>query len=206
MNVSVVVTTYKRYDRLGLILEAWLNETANVFLANGGKWFDTTLPIHQHLYSPDPGNKIRFSTAALTTTDFIVLADDDVLPKPGIINDFLKCYNENPGIYGVIGRLPDSDDYFKCSFIRADKIEKPIETFFVGVIYFTHRKTLFFDLRDLKHRAYDDLYWHMVAYRKTHKYVFPTKKYENLKPECNDADSIFKKDKSIRNDFYKMYN
>jgi glycosyltransferase involved in cell wall biosynthesis len=204
MKFSVVVTTYKRYQRLGIVLKSWIDAGADeVILANGGKWFNAQLPIKQFLFRPDPGNKIRFAAASLARNDFIVLADDDVVVKRGIFEDFHKCWKKAPGIYGIIGRLPTSDNYFKCPFIRSSKIDKPVQTFFCGVIYFTHRRDLLFDLKKLDHRAYDDLYWHLIAKANIKKYVFPTDKYENLKPECNDPGSIFKKDKEKRNKFYQ---
>lgn len=208
MKFSVIVTTYKRYSRLELVLKSWLKSGASeLILANGGKWFNTDLKIKQYLFNPDPGNKIRFSSAALAEHEFVVLADDDVIAKPGILVDFEKWYIKKPGIYGVIGRLPNSDDYFKCSFIRASNIIEPIETFFVGVIYFAHSRDLPTNLKPLENRAYDDLYWCMVAKRNIKKYVLPTINYENLKPECNEAGSIFKtpESKIKRNEFYKKY-
>lgn len=204
MKFSVVVTTYSRYKRLDLVLKSWLDAGADeVILANGGRYFPTQLPIKQFLYSPDPGNKIRFSAATLAQNDFIVLADDDVTVRKGIFEDFHKYWKQAPGIYGIIGRLPTSDNYFECTFIRADKLDRPVQTFFCGVIYFAHRRDIFFDLKNLDHRAYDDLHWHLIAKAKVRKYVFPTKNYMNMKPECNDPASIFKKDKEVRNNFYK---
>jgi len=206
MKFSVVVTTYRRYERLELVLSSWLSAGADeVILANGGQWFDTALPIKQYLYKPDPGNKIRFSAATLTGNEFVVLADDDVIVKKGIFEDFHKHWTVNEGIYGIIGRLQNSVNYFDCTFVKASVISEPVETFFCGVIYFCHRKHLFFDLNKLDHRAYDDLYWHMVAFKHFRKFVFPTKNYENLHPECNDAGSIFKSDKEIRNKFYQEH-
>ena len=205
---SIIVTTYSRYKRLELVLSSWFKAGADeVILANGGKWFKTKLPIKQFFFRPDPGNKIRFAAATLAANDMIVLADDDVLVKPGIFQDFLKCYKKNNGIYGIIGRKSGGKTYWECPFIRADKIAYPIEVFFCGVIYFTHRCRLPVDLSCIKNRAYDDLYWHMVAQKDTPKYVFPTKNYENMKPECNDPNSIFKTpaSKEARNKFYQEH-
>lgn len=204
---SVIVTTYKRYDRLELILKAWLKETPDVILANGGKWFNTKLPIRQFLYNPDPGNKIRFAAATLAKGTFITLADDDIIPKPGLLERFHFCWLAHHGIWGVIGRVFNNENYFKCSFIRADKLDKPVEVDFIGVIYFTHRKFINFDLQNLNNRAVDDLYWQMVAFPKAKKFVCPTNLYENLKPECNEPDCIFHdpKARAYRQEFYQKY-
>ena len=206
MKFSVVVTTYSRYNRLNLVLQSWLDAGADeVILANGGMFYPTQLPIKQYVYNPDPGNKIRFSAAMLASNDFIVLADDDVIVQKGIFEDFHKYWVQANGIYGIIGRLPTSDNYFECPFIRADKLDRPVKTFFCGVIYFAHRRDIFFDIQKLDHRAYDDLYWHLIAKDKVNKYVFPTNKYKNMMPECNEPGSIFKSNKEVRNNFYKNW-
>ena len=206
MKHSVVVTTYRRYERLEMVLRAWLRETPDVILANGGKWFKTKLPIRQFLYNPDPGNKIRFAAAHLAKGNFITLADDDILPKPGILEEFHFHWMAKPGFYGVIGRIFNDDtNYFGCTFVRADKLDKPVEVGFIGVIYFHHRKFINFDLQKLEHRSCDDLYWQMVAFPKEKKYVCPTNLYENMKPECNDPTSIFKQEKEHRNKFYLKF-
>jgi glycosyltransferase involved in cell wall biosynthesis len=206
MKFSVVVTTYRRYSRLDLVLNSWIDAGADeIILANGGQWYDTTLPIKQILFRPDPGNKIRFVASRLTMHYFVVLADDDVVVKKGIFEDFQKHYKKQEGIYGVIGRINNSDNYFTCTFIRGDRIDIPIQTFFIGVLYFTHRDNLMWDYRGLEHRAGDDLYWHMVACRDVPKYVLPTKNYSNMIPECNDSQSIFKSDKDIRNQLFMKY-
>lgn len=210
MKFTVVVTTYRRYTRLDKILQAWFLAGADeVILANGGKWFNTKIPVRQFLFNPDPGNKIRFASAYLARNEFIVLADDDVLPKPGIFEDYHKCFNKNRGLYGIIGRRDhgNAESYWECSFIRADKLAYPVKVFFVGVIYFTTYNMLPRDLIQIKDRAVDDLHWCMVEQWDVPKFVFPTKNYENMKPECNDDACIFHtpESKKYRNKFFMMH-
>lgn len=135
----------------------------------------------------------------------MILADDDFLPKPGLIEDFFRYYKY--GFYGIIGKQFNGPDYRKdCPFFRADRIDTPVRTGFVGVCYFIHRNLLEFDLSQLTHRAVDDLYWQLYKFPQIPKTVIPTKNYENL-PECNDKQSIFKTPESrkIREDFYRAW-
>lgn len=206
-KVSVVITSYRDRGHLWNVINQWMSFGITVYLADAGK--SNTGPehrymkyFHHYLYNPDPGNKIRFATASLTTTPYVILADDDVMPKPGLIEDFLK-YHQG-GFSGIIGKQFTNDDYRKCPFFRADKIDKPVEVGFVGVIYFVHRDFIKFDLSKLNNRAVDDLYWQMECFPKAKKFVIPTKNYENL-PECNDKESIFKtpESRAYREKWYK---
>lgn len=209
MKYSVIVTTYRRYGRIREILRAWKDAGADeVILANGGRAIRKDGDFFaEHLYNPDPGNRIRFASAHLAKNDFVVLADDDVMPKPHIFADFWFYYSDQPGIYGVIGRKPNADSYFKTTFFKASEIKSPVQTFFVGVIYFTHRKYLQFDISKIPNKAVDDLYWHMVAFPDVKKIVFPTTEYENMFPECNDKDCIFHSGEAreVRDSFYIKY-
>ena len=191
-KVSVVVTSYRDRGNLSNILDAWDSFDVPVYLADGNpndnQW-DKVYNIHHYRYHPDPGNKIQYATAALTTTPFVLLADDDVMPKPGLIEDFLNYHQY--GFSGIMGREFTCDDYRKTPFHRADKLEEPKKVGFVGVLYFIDREFLNFDYSKIPDSSVNDLYWQMFKYRGANKYVIPTKNYENL-PECNDAQSIFK--------------
>ena len=207
-KVSVVITTYRDRGHLFEIIDTWLSENINVYVADGSRdgigsmHLKTTSQYHHYHYYPDPGNKIRFATAQLTTTPYVILADDDFMPKPGLIEDFFS-YNKY-GFMGLIGKKPDSPHYRKCSFYRADKIKEPVRTFFVGVCYFVNRELLQFDYSGLKNRAVDDLYWQLHKFPTVPKHVIPTKNYENLFPDCSDKESIFKtpESKEYREHYY----
>jgi len=208
MIVSVVVVTYRRLKNLERILKAWLEQANEVFLADcsGGK-FKTALPITHIQISPDIGNKARHATALLTNGDYVIKADDDLLPKPGLVRDFLdNWYWQNGGILGLIGRKFSGESYYKnTQFFKASEVKEMTEVDFVGVCTFTSRDNLAFDLRGCDNPI-EDLFWQMKAFPYIRKWVIPTKNYENL-PECNDKDCLFHnlKAKKIREAFYNKY-
>lgn len=208
-KVTVIVTTYNRYDRLNSILRSWLLQCPNVILANGGKIFQTSHNIRQIYFNPDPGNKIRFYAGLTAETEYIILADDDFLPKLELIQDLiqwkirLKC-----DFAGIIGRrFNDEPEYLNTKFFRADKLEAPEKVDFTGVCYLTDKKNLFKmgDPSKTPDRSVDDLFFQCVKLPGASKYVIPTKNYENLFPECNDPGSIFQDpaSKAFRQKYYK---
>ena len=214
-KISVIVSTYRRYKNLKAILEGWLQQSDEVILIDSSK--DNfisklpeikSLPISIVTISPDYGNKIRHAITNITKGDYIILADDDLLPKPNLAQDLYQGYKTVGGdtIVGLIGRQFNKKKLYKdTTFFRADNIDKPIKTDFVGVVYFTPREFIGFDVRDLEN-AVDDLYWQLKIFPNVNKYVVPTKNYENL-PECTDKGCLYRdpKSKVIRQKFYEEY-
>lgn len=210
MSVSVVVTTYKRYDSLNDILRAWLSQkhVTEVILANGGKFFKTELPIKQHLFTPDYGNKIRFFSARLCENDFIILADDDIIPKEGLVSDMLDAQKQSNSFFvGVMGKRFDADEYMDCSHFRADAVDKITNVDFVGVCYLTHSSVLNsnnFNPLHIPHRAIDDLFFQCNIFKQVKKSVLKTDKYLDKYPECEEEGSI-SKDADAKNIRWKYF-
>jgi len=218
MNVSVVVVTYRRLESLDKILAAWLNETPDVWLCDcspGG--FNTTLPIKIIRAMPDPGNKIRHAVATLTEGDIVIKADDDIIPFPGLAEDFvINMKKYGPAILSVHGRKFRGPSYYSNTVMFGSKgVEKqiynnavePQEVDFVGVITCAPRMYLGMDLRGCKTEI-EDLYWQMGEYPDAKKYVIPTLNYTNL-PESKDEQRLCApgtQSRIIRQAYYKkMY-
>jgi len=202
-RVSVVVSTYRRLERLEGILMAWLAETPNVWLADSSGRFETALPIKHVRFSPDPGSKNRHAIALLTDGDYVIKADDDVLPRPGLIADFLK-YACLCGILGLMGRTFHGPKYYGDTRpLQAHDVPRPIRVDMVGIVTFAPRKFLAFDLRGCA-SAIEDLFWHMGAFPATPKYVIPTTSYELFQ---NDAGCLFRdpKARAEREVFYRAH-
>lgn len=204
-NVSVVIPTYRRLKNLERILDAWLIQTPDVWLCDSSEKFETNLPIHHVRFSPDPGSKTRHAISLLTDGDFVIKADDDVLPKPGLIDVFLE-YSQLDGILALMGRIFHGDRYYRNTKVcRAREISQPQKVDIVGILTFVPRKFLAFDLCGCT-RPIEDLFWQMKVFSKTPKYVIPTNKYEQL-PESNDDGCLFKNRKARieRESFYQKY-
>lgn len=206
-KVSVIVMTYRRLLSLERILQAWLAQTPDVWLVDSSNKFTTDLPIHHVRFSPDPGSKIYHATALLTEGDFVVKACDDILPKPGLLDDLIEGWRTvKGGIVGVHGRKFPGPNYYKDAIpVVANRISSPQKVGFVGNILLTPREYLAFDLRGCL-TPIEDLFWQMNCYPDVPKWVIPTKRYINL-PESNEKNCLFHNSEArkIREKFYREY-
>ena len=189
-KVSVVVATYRRLASLDKILKAWLEQSEDVWLADSSSQFYTSLPVHHVQFAPDPGNATRHALSLLTTGDYVIKADDDVMPQPGLITDFL-AHTRLGGILGLMGRTFHGGLYYgKTTPCRAREIPQPKRVDMVGIVTFTAREHLAFDLKGCT-SPIEDLFWQMKVFPAVPKYVIPTDKYIQL-PESDDAECLFR--------------
>lgn len=206
-KTSVVVITYRRLSNLEKILQAWLAQTNDVWLCDCGLDFKADLPVKIARFHPDPGNKARHAIALLTDGDYVIKADDDLLPKPGLIKDFIDNWDRSGGgILGLHGRKFNGESYYKNTTVfKASCINKLAEVDFVGICTFTSRGNLVFDFKGCE-SPIEDLFWQMKAYPSVRKWVIPTKNFADL-PECFDKGCLFYNNQAreIRENFYKEY-
>jgi len=209
---SVIITTYRRYNTLGEVIQGWLDNNPDQLWVidnksgykleerHKGKVVLFSMPI-------DLTTRVDYAIGMLTEGDFVVLADDDAVVEPGFLEDLYNGWEEvGGGIVGVIGRQFTSDQYKKCKHYRAEKIAEPVRTGSIGIIYMTPREYLGFDTRGME-TIDDDLFWLMNKHPSILKHVIPTKKYKNL-PTGSDTDCLFHappKERNIRNDCYRKY-
>lgn len=205
MSVSAVVVTYRRLRNIGDILEAWLRETPDVWLCDctpGG--VKTKLGVHIIRATPDPGNRIRHAVALMTSGDLVIKADDDIVPHRGLAADFAAAHEaKGDGIFGIHGRIFKGERYYlDTTLVGAKKQTEPRRVDFVGVITAAPRSLLPMDLRHCR-SAVEDLYWQMVCYPESAKYVIATDKFHNL-PESRDAGRLCgtPKARNVRREFY----
>lgn len=208
MSISVVIVTYRRLKSLGIILQAWLKETSDVWLCDcSKKGFATKLPINIIRFSPDPGNRTRHAISLLTKGKLVIKADDDIMPHPGLAKDFLK-YQEKfgPAIMGIHGRTFHGESYYMHTrMVGAKQLKRPNRVDFVGVITCAPRAYLAFDLNGCNSNI-EDLFWQMKCFPKVPKYVIPTNKFHNL-PESKDEGRLCgtPKDRHERRRFYTAW-
>jgi len=215
-KISAIVVTYRRLQSLERVLEAWLNETPDVWLCDCSRdGFETNLPITIVRANPDPGNKIRHAVATMTKGEYIIKADDDIIPFAGLGVDFIKSMQiTGPAILGVHGRIFRGPLYYKNTKMYGSKgVHKgiyeqtkgiPQEVDFVGVTTCTPREFLAMDLKDCETEI-EDLYWQMEKYPKAKKYIIPTLNYMNLE-ESRDEGRLCApntKSREIRQAYYK---
>ena len=198
---SVIVTNYRERGDLSAVLRAWLGQPVDeVILADcSGKWptglVDDMLRVDPRFkvvsFSYDFGTKTDYVLALLTDGDFVILADDDVLPKTGFVNDLYSGWKKVGGMIGVIGRVFHGPLYKgNTTFYSALKIKEPVQVGFIGVVYFAERSCFGFDVISLPNNNVDDLFWCMDKCRDVPKFVVPTLNFKNL-PEASDKGCMF---------------
>lgn len=208
MKVSVVVVTYRRTKSLESILAAWLAQTPDVWLADctpGG--FATTLPIHRIHATPDPGNRLRHAVALLTSGELVIKADDDFMPLPGLVDDFVRAFTKyGDGIYSIHGRTFHGRDYYRqTKLYGAKQLQKTQPVQFVGVCTCAPRSLLAMDLLGCNSDI-EDLFWQMQKYPKAKKYVIATQNFRHL-PESKDAERLCgtRASRVSRNKYYERW-
>lgn len=209
IKVSVVVVTYRRLERIPEVLAAWLEQTPDVWLCDCSLHGVKIVPPGTHVvrFRPDPGNRVRHAVALLTSGDLVIKADDDVVPKIGMVADFIKAHEVlGPAILGIHGRTFHGRDYYRDTKLFGAKAQKaPLKVDFVGVVTCAPRALLPMDLKACGTET-EDLYWQMQCYPKAPKFIIPTDKYANL-PECKDAARLCGNPaaRQVRRRFYELW-
>ena len=212
MNVaSVVISTYdnSRLPHLHDVIEAWLEQTNEVILCDcsDGK-FHTTLPIIHVQFNKDLGNKTRHALSLLTSNDFVIKADDDVLPRPGLIQDLHEGWLEvGGGIVGLLGRTFEGVHYTgQTTSYRANFVVDPVRVDFVGITTFSPRNYLAFDLKGCLNPI-EDLFWQMKHFPDVPKWVVPSVNFKLLPESENPGEALYLNTRAqkIRQNFYEEY-
>lgn len=207
MTASVVVVTYRRLARIREILAAWRAQTDDVWLCDCS---ESGAPVPEGVkvarFVPDPGNKTRHAVALMTSGDICIKADDDILPLPGLVDDFLRWHEQlGPCITGIHGRTFQGLDYYRdTTLIAAHKQMEPVPVDFLGVITCADREFLPMDLRDCPSDV-EDLFWHNHCYPDAPKFVIPTAAFNNKLPESGDAGRLCanRPGRVVRRAFYR---
>jgi len=207
MKTSVVIVTYRRMKRLEEIIRAWAAQCSDVWLCDcsiNGVPLDHSGINYVH-FVPDPGNKVRHAVATLTSGDIVIKADDDIMPLPGLVDDFVY-WNENlmDCITGIHGRIFAGPDYYLNTTLHlANKQDIPKWVDFLGIITCAPREFLAMDLNGCE-TPIEDIYWHNYSYPHIPKYVIPTKNYKHT-IDANDTECLYtnKKARQTRQKYYK---
>jgi hypothetical protein len=146
----------------------------------------------------------------MTQGDICIKADDDIMPLPGLADDFIKWHDKlGPCISGIYGRTFQGPEYYgNTTQISGHKQKEPVAVDFLGIITCSVRAFLPMDLRKCG-TDIEDLYWHNYQFPHVAKYVIPTDKYDNNLPESRDAGRLCadKEGRAVRRAFYtKCYN
>lgn len=192
MKFSVVVVAYRRMDTLPGILSAWLSQSSDVWLADCSKDGARDIPagVHHVHFRPDPGNVTRHVLALLTENDWVVKADDDFIPGPYVLGDFMRASGpeRKPAFWGIMGRRFEGPRYYGNTISsRANKITEPVRVDFVGICTIAPRSVLAFDPRGCL-SSIEDLFQQCGVFPEIPKFVYPSTSYSHIlgadRPGC----------------------
>ncbi len=208
MKLSAVVVTFRRLEKLEQVLAGWLEQTDDVWLCDcSQQGFKTALPVKIVRAQPDPGNRIRHAVALLAAGDLVFKADDDLVPLPGLAQDFLAAVEaKGDGIYGIHGRQFQGPRYYgQTKMWGTGNTRALTRVDFVGVLTCAPRKYLPLDLRGCASEV-EDLFWQMAWYPQAPKWVVPTTHVRRL-PESFDAGRLCgdPRGRQIRQRFYETW-
>lgn len=214
-NVSVIITTYRRLDSIAKVVTAWLAQPVRhvwVVDGSGGKALDRIGPISadpRFEYWPlwkDHGTRTDYALAHLTDGDHVILADDDLVPLEGFVDELMAgMHDTKADIAGVMGRTFHGKSYYGQSrHYRADNVLHPIRVGFCGVAFVARRELFGFDTRGMT-RNVDDLWFQMKEHPSASKWVVPTKAYRDL--PCSRTGMFHDRGKlrKQREEFYAKY-
>ena len=197
MNVTVIIPCYKRFEQLEEIINAWLaqKEVNDVIvLDNSGMW-KTKLPVLVINVSENLGPQGKYPIAHWAKNEWVLFADDDIMPKPGLVEDLIKCSGRNR-VVSIIGRIFDSKTYYAqgnsrgTSGFRGENLDKPMRVDWVGGgCTLTHRDLCNVNTRDCPAMEVDDMWWQTHIRHKAELYVAPTSKYEFME-ENYDSNAL----------------
>ena len=207
-QTTVIITCKDRLSSIEEIVRAWCSMIDKVVLCdcsdNGIERFKDFNYSHYRFY-PDPGNKVMHAAASMATTDYIIFADDDVIPLEGLIEDFEKWKKVLKNSFiGVYGRYYEGEDYYKNTVpFRADRIDLHILVDFASIIVLFDQQHAGINLKHVENNIVE-IYHQNICCSQVGKFVIPTKNYKDL-PECKTGLYSDHAERDKRNQFYKKH-
>lgn len=217
LKISLFIPLYRRFERLAEIIEAWAAQVDEIVLWQNDHNHESrraTSHIRADLLAKTKiiraednyGGQIKFMAANLLQHEHVLIADDDIIPKPELVDDIRAhfddlsvTHNPNNLILTTFGRNFGPDGYRAHNLVSSKKVSTPVEVDFAGRMYFGHRGNFLVDMHGATDTRLDDLYW-LRALRRAKSvangnaarvYVFPTDKWSNI-PGRADEHSISK--------------
>jgi GT2 family glycosyltransferase len=132
LQVSVIIPTYNRLDRLKRVLEAFerqaypLDKFEIIIVSDGSSdGTDAFLrslatPLHlRALTQPNQGvAAARNNGLKQATADLILFLDDDVVPSPQLIAEHVRMHTAHPEDVIVLGPMLTPDDFSMSAWVR----------------------------------------------------------------------------------------
>jgi hypothetical protein len=207
--ITTILTKYMRPECFGEIVEAWRCEVEEVIVWNNGPYPE---PRHQPGVlvvecSENIGAKAKLFAAGLAANDVVILADDDMLPRSGIVGDLWRFHGPDRMV-GVFGRK-FRNDYRHARRYWGKEIAEPmqVDCLGTGLCMLEKRWLLGPDFRT--YPDYIDLYFeydHAIPAGLKELVVVPTRAYEHL-PCSRDEHALYRRPGAwdAKDELYRRY-
>ena len=193
-SVSVILVAYNKFENFEKVIKGWLNqpEVDDIIILDNSGTFKTELPVLIVNVSENLNVQGKFPLAFWAKHDCILLFDDDILPKAGLVADFLKHWT-SARLLSLIGRKFSGDTYYEypgkkgSRMFYANKIEHLQKVEWVGAgACMVHRRYCAYPIKKVpEFMGIEDLWWEKQIRDKLDFYVIPSNNWENL-PEQKD--------------------
>ena len=185
MQVTVIITVWKRFKNIEKILSVWLKDpdVGEVIVWDNSGTFKTDLPVTVISSNKNWGACVRWILAGIVKNEILLFVDDDIMIEEGVTQDLLKYYTPDRllGVYGrnFHGSYQSSDERGGASMENAEKVD-----FILGYLLMGHRKHFLGHYYGDDNQIAGDL---LVQARNMDKerWVVPSKKWSHL-PESSD--------------------
>ena len=131
IKATVIIVCYDRFKRFEEILRSWLSQVDEVIVLDNSGKFKTDLDVLVVSMSKNYGPVMKYSMSFWAKNEWIVYADDDILPLPGFAKDLWKQKKLGSAV-SMIGRIFDGKSYYTSSGYRGRNTGKIRKADWVG--------------------------------------------------------------------------
>ena len=224
MKTSLFIPTWKRFKYMREVIEAWLPQVDDMTIWDDSRADNIVSTFRDHpkinviRASKRMGSHVKFKSAQLLKNDWVIIADDDIIPGEILVQELIKwqsycCLQNNADkeniIISIFGRRFSKDGYQSHPLQRADKITEIKEVDWAGRLLFGHRRNFMVDITACPNTLLDDLFWSFELRRQipwAQIFVIPTKEWRNT-PDSNNEFSLSRTPGywKLRDDFVKKH-
>lgn len=200
--MTTILTVYRRFERIYEIIRAWEEQVDNIIvLDNSGSFVCDDVLVLSSNKNLGPQGKYPLSFLG---DEIIIYADDDILPKPGLVEDMKKVWNEKR-IVSILGKQFTGTSYYTSSCFYGHELKEPLRVDWVGGgCTMVHRRYGAVAVKECPSMTLDDIWWENQT--DCEYWIAPTNKYEFLSVGFGE-DALHKSAeiKIKREEYYKAH-
>lgn len=131
IKATVILVCYNRFERFDEVLQAWFDQVDEVIVLDNSGKFKTDLDVLVVSMSKNYGPVMKYSMSFWARNEWIIYADDDILPLPGLAKDLWELKAIGDAV-SMIGRVFDGKSYYTSTGYRGRNAPHIIKADWVG--------------------------------------------------------------------------